>query len=119
MATSCQKETRLHLETTEIGTVYTVRYATDGVPHLATLYSEEEYDALLMQLMELARNGSVVELSEGSFSSPSMYTKESVSYSSSNNSDAAAWSKQKMKEGYRVRVTYDSSTNAYSCTAYK
>lgn len=123
MAVGCQKEniTELRPETSisETGTVYTVQYAVDGVLHTETLHSEEEYNALLMQLMALSRSGAVVEISDDNYSPNAFPTKESVTYTTPSDEDAAAWTQQKTSEGYRVRVTFDTTNNVHVCTAYK
>ena len=123
MAVGCQKEsiTELQPETSisEAGTVYTVQYAVNGVLHTETLHSEEEYNALLMQLMALSRCGAVVEISDDNYSPNAFPTKESITYTTPSESDATNWTKQKMSEGYKVRVTYDTTNNVHVCTAYK
>jgi len=123
MADGCQKEniTELRPETSisEVSTVYTVQYAVDGVLHTKTLHNEEEYNALLMQLMALSRSGAEVEISDDNYSPNAFSTKESVSYTTPSESEAIKWTKQKMSEGYKVMVTYDTNNNLYVCTAYK
>ena len=123
MAFGSQKEsiTEPQPETSisETGTVYAVQYAVDGVLHTETLHSEEEYNALLMQLMALSRSGAVVEISDDNYSPNAFPTKESITYTTPSESDATNWTKQKMSEGYKVRVTYDTTNNVHVCTAYK
>ena len=123
MAVGCQKEniTELQPETSisETGTVYTVQYAVDGVLHTETLHSEEEYNALLMQLMALSRSGAVVEISDDNYSPNAFPTKESITNTTPSESDATKRTKQKMSEGYKVRVTYDTTNNVHVWTAYK
>lgn len=123
MAVGCQKEniTELRPETSisEAGTVYTVQYAVDGVLHTETLHSEEEFDSLLTQLMALSRSGAVVEMSGDNYSPNAFSTKESITFITDSEVEATSWTKQKMAEGYRVRVTYDTLNKVHVCTAYK
>ena len=44
MSVSCQKETQIapQNEKTEVGTVYTVRYAVNGVTHTEYLYTDAD-----------------------------------------------------------------------------
>ena len=72
-----------------------------------------------MQLMALSRSGAVVEISDDNYSPNAFPTKESITYTTPSESDATNWTKQKMSEGYKVRVTYDTTNNVHVCTAYK
>ena len=120
MAISCQKETIVEPQTNvaENVTVYTVTYSIDGVMHTSTLYSEEAYNAFVMQLMMLARDGQTVVLSNGSITGTSL-AKEKLYFSTRIEAEATAWTIQKMKEGYTVTVSYDQSTGTYNCVAEK
>ncbi len=123
MATSCQKENISDFTSesaiSEASTVYTVHYAVNGIMHSITLQSEEEYDALIMGLMDLAQKGYMVEFYDNHYNPNVTHTKETITYSTPSNTDATSWSKQKTKDGYRVQVTYDNSENVYVCIAYK
>lgn len=123
LAVSCQKEsiTDIMPETSisEAGTVYTVQYAVNGVLHTATLHSDEEYNAFVMQLIALAREGYEVEFRDGDASSNVMPTKEVVTYTTDDEKDATEWSVRMIKKGYKVTVSFDSNTNLYTCVATK
>ena len=103
----------------EVGTVYTVHYALNGVMHTERLSNEAEYDALLLRLMALAREGYEVEISGGNAAQTLSMSKEVVTYTTKKESEAIAWSKQKIDEGYNVYVTYDQETGIYTCIAYR
>lgn len=123
VATSCQKENTLDFapKTTisEAGTVYTVQYAVDSVLHIATLQSKEEVNALLMQLMALAREGYNVEVFDNNYSPSASPTKEVVTYTTSSDTAATEWTATKMSQGYTVQITYNQSNNTYTCRAFK
>jgi len=123
MATSCQKEKIADVisetEVSEVSTVYTVRYAVDGVPHVATLQSKEEVNTLLMQLMALAREGSNIEVFDNNYSPNAVPTKEVVTYTTSSDTAATEWTATKMSQGYTVQITYNQSDNTYTCRAFK
>ena len=123
VATSCQKENTLDFapETTisEVGTVYTVQYAVNGVLHSESFQNEEDVDALLMRLMTLAREGYDVMFFDNNYNPNALSTKEVVSYTTSSDAEATKWSKEKMKDGYTVHISYNQSNNTITCTAYK
>ncbi len=123
MATGCQKENFADVTSesaiSEASTVYTVQYAVDGVPHIATLQSKEEVNALLMRLMALAREGYNVEVFDNNYSPSASPTKEVVTYTTSSDTAATEWTATKMSEGYTVQITYNQSDNTYTCRAFK
>ena len=123
MATGCQKENFADVTSesaiSEASTVYTVQYAVDGVLHIATLQSKEEVNALLMQLMALAREGYNVEVFDNNYSPSASPTKEVVTYTTSSDTAATEWTATKMSEGYTVQITYNQSDNTYTCRAFK
>ena len=123
MATGCQKENFADATSksaiSEASTVYTVQYAVDGVLHIATLQSKEEVNALLMQLMALAREGYNVEVFDNNYSPSASPTKEVVTYTTSSDTAATEWTATKMSEGYTVQITYNQSDNTYTCRAFK
>lgn len=123
MATGCQKENFADVTSesaiSEASTVYTVQYAVDGVLHIATLQSKEEVNALLMQLMALAREGYNVEVFDNNHSPSASPTKEVVTYTTSSDTAATEWTATKMSEGYTVQITYNQSDNTYTCRAFK
>lgn len=123
MATGCQKENFADVTSesaiSEASTVYTVQYAVNGVLHIATLQSKEEVNALLMQLMALAREGYNVEVFDNNYSPSASPTKEVVTYTTSSDTAATEWTATKMSEGYTVQITYNQSDNTYTCRAFK
>lgn len=80
MAVSCQKENVMDFapETavSEVGTVYTVQYAVNGVLHSESFQNEEDVDALRMRLMTLAREGYDVMFFDNNYNPNALSTKE-------------------------------------------
>ena len=68
-----------------------------------------------MQLMELTRQGYAVELYEENSPCTNGQAKESITYVTSNASDAAHWSMRQAKEGNKVSITYDEVNHVYIC----
>ena len=121
MAVSCQKETVAEPQSknAELGTVYTVRYAVNGITHTETLGSDAEYDALLLRLFALARMGYEVEIMNGDGPANATLALEVITFSTTNEQEAIAWVKQKALEGYRVHMSFDQTTGTYNCIAYR
>lgn len=123
ITTGCQKENFADVTSesaiSEASTVYTVQYAVDSVLHIATLQSKDEVNALLMQLMALAREGYNVEVFDNNYSPSASPTKEVVTYTTSSDTAATEWTATKMSQGYTVQITYNQSNNTYTCRAFK
>lgn len=120
MAVGCQKEVFADGQSSvaEVGTVYTVRYAIDGVPHSETLYSEDEYSGFLARMMALARIGYRVELFSENVPQQQS-SKKTVTFTTGNENEATTWSKKMMDDGYNVVITFNEKENVYVCVAYK
>ena len=120
-AVSCQKETMIEPQNVvaEDVTVYTVRYTINGVPHTERLNTSAEYDALLLQLFALAREGYEVEIMGGDSTINEALAKEVVTFTTKKEAEATAWSKQKVDEGYTVHISYNQATGVYTCIAYR
>ena len=88
-----------------------------GVMHTAMPKSEEEYDALLMRLVILTRSGYEVEVSDDNYVPSALATKETLEYKTPNEADAFNWTKQKSREGYKVRMVYDEKKCEHICIA--
>ncbi len=119
MAVGCQKEMFVDPQSSleEASTDYTVRYTVNGVMHTAMPKSEEEYDALLMRLVILTRSGYEVEVSDDNYVPSALATKETLEYKTPNEADAFNWTKQKSREGYKVRMVYDEKKCEHICIA--
>ena len=122
MAISCQKETIVVepvIPVADTKTTYTVRYSIDGVIHYGSCQSETEIDTLYNSLMDLAQDGSTIIIYSNNQSSQATQTRDVVTYSTSNKSDAVQWIKKMILLGYDVVIEYDEETGMFNCTATK
>lgn len=121
MAVSCQKENVMDFvpETTasEVGTVYTMQYAVDGVLHSITISNDSEWDAFMLTIFALSREGSKINLMDENRPANGFLTKETQVYTSTNESNASTWTQEKVLGGYRVTVVYNQTTREYTCIA--
>ena len=120
-AISCQKETMVEPQNVvaEDVTVYTVSYTINGITHTERLNTSAEYDALLLQLFALAREGYEVEIVGGDAARNEAMAKEVITFKTKKEEEATAWTKQKVDEGYTVQVTFNQATGEYTCIAYR
>ena len=97
----CQKETMIESPNivVEVDTVYTVCYSVNGITHTELLNNEAEYNALLLQLFALTREGYEVEIVGENAIGSAMLEKERLIYTTDKESEAVAWTKQKINEG--------------------
>lgn len=121
LATSCQKEHFAEPQTTmeQSEDLYVVHYTVDGTTYIQTLNSEEEYDALLRQLLQWAREGKRVRFYDSNRHTASNATKDILHYDTTNENDAITWCKERADEGFEVEMEYDPVRGIYHCTATK
>lgn len=119
----CQKENielpNRKTAVSETATVYTVRYAIDGVAHLTTLYGEAEYSAFVYGLLTLAEQGHEVLFHNALQTSSDAATREVVTYTTGDKDEAHDWASRMEKEGYMVKIKYDTANNEFVCIAYR
>jgi hypothetical protein len=121
MAVSCQKENLVEPQTSiaENGTMYTVKYAVNGVTYSAAIHNDAEEQALMQYLLSLSRDGNtVVFFDEGAYSQ-STGAKDTQVHTTTSEANAGSWSVKQIHDGYQVSVTYNSSTGEYVCIATK
>lgn len=121
LAVSCQKENIID-ETNivaENGTVYTVRYAVDGVTHQLTLVGDEAWHDFLNRMLALAEEGHEVSFRNEEAASRVVSTKEVVTYTTDNGEDALNWAEKMVDDGYTVTITFDKEKKIYTCYAIK
>ncbi len=121
LVTGCQKEEVVNNPNypTESISMYIAEYSINGTAYREILHSEKEYNALLMRLMALAREGNEVSIQNGVTIGHGGITKDVVVYTTQDEKDAARWAKEMTDEGYKVTITFDSSTNMFTCVAVK
>ena len=115
-ATGCQKENMLPLSGNE-QTMETIQvvYSINGEVFLTTL-SESEWDAFLERMMALAREGYEVSFSKNR-SSLTSQSKEIVTFVTTSEQKAHAWSNEMLNQGYEVTISYNQKTGEYTCIA--
>lgn len=108
MAVSCQKENFMEPQSSvmEVDSVRSVLYSVNGVEHSVTLYNDEEWDAFVDTMMSLARQGYDVRFVDQNAAAHSIATKDTQTYTTSNQADAKAWAKEKAGQGYSVSTSY-------------
>ena len=118
---SCQKEQDANLQNTVVETTakYTVSYSINGVNYSASLQNDMELDALLHQLLAIARQGNRVVVVDNTLSSRMVSTKEKIVYTTTDENEAFAWAAARIKEGYTVEISFDEHTGVFTCTAIR
>jgi len=121
MAVSCQKENLVNenFVVAENVTVYTVSYTVDGVTHQLTLIGEEAWQDFLHHMLALAEEGHQVTFRNEEAASRAVPTKETVTYTTTNQDDAFYWSEKMVNEGYVVTIKFDKESGVYTCIAIK
>lgn len=121
MAVSCQKENVMDLASgttvSETGTVCTVQYAVDGALHSTVISSDNDWDAFMQTVFALSRNGYEVRIMDEKRPAYGFSTKETRVYTTTHESSASTWSKDKVYNGYKVTVVYSPNTGEYTCIA--
>ena len=118
-ATGCQKESTEYLpfQSAECISAYTMEYSIDGETHRAMFQTKDEYNAMILRLMSLAREGYEVKVRNGNIPLREASSKEVVVYTTSDENDAAKWTSSMTAAGYSVTVTYDEQKGLYTCIA--
>ena len=115
-ATGCNKENIA--DSAVVTSESTVYYNASGSYGSENLSDNDAWDAFLDRMFALAREGYEVTISGSS--QPSLgATKEVVTYTTTSESDAKHWAKEKTQQGYTVSISYDNRTGVYTCTAIK
>ena len=116
-ATGCQKENEFNPLVDSEQTTETIQvvYSINGEVFQTTL-SESEWDAFLERMMALAREGYEVSFSKNR-SSLTSQSKEKVTFVTTSQQEAIAWSSNMVDQGYEVTITFDKKTGVYTCVA--
>ena len=103
----------------ETGTVYTVQYAVNGVLHSITISNDSEWDAFMQTVFALSREGYDVRIMDENRPANGFSTKDTQVYTTSSEANASTWTKEKVKTGYQVSISYDETSGVYTCVAQK
>lgn len=119
MAVSCQKENIVEPQsaTAEVGTVRTVLYAVNGVEHTVTLYGDEAWNVFVDNMLLLSEQGHDIRFINESAGTTEFSTKETQTLTTTSQSEANAWMKEKGDEGYTVTLKYEKGL--YICVAVR
>ena len=115
-AASCTKENAMD-GIGDVATSYSAIYIVEGQHYYANPQTEEEWSLFLDRMFALAEEGYTVQFMRNGVQTSS--TKEKVTYTTTSLSDAKAWCRQKVEDGYDVTMTYDQQTGVYTCIAVR
>lgn len=117
----CQKDTIAvsGVTTEEFSESRLVRYSIDGITHETNTSNEEDYNSLIDMLVALAKEGRNVTFWREDVTGTLSPTKDIVTFTTTSEVEAAAWSKNMMDHGYTVNISYNTKTGIYTCTAIK
>ena len=120
-ATGCQKDNIVESQTSmrvqQNVIVRDVTYTIDGITFYATIHGDQNWQDFLKQMFDLIKEGHKVSIRNSDISSNGSLTKQTVTYTTSSQSDAQQWTDKMTREGYEVWVEYDPRTGIYTCTA--
>jgi hypothetical protein len=119
MAVSCQKENLVEPQSTtaEVGTVRTVLYAVDGVEHVVTLYGDDAWNVFVNNMLVLSEQGHDIRFINESAKTSVLPTKETQTLTTTSQSEANAWMREKGDEGYTVTLKHENGQ--YTCVAVR
>ena len=118
---SCQKEvlTEPTSSTVENSATRTIFYTVNGTAYRQVIHSDEDFDALMLTLFALAREGYTVRMMDENQSFNEYSAKETVTYTTDDEGKAKKWAKEKTLEGYVVTITFNQQTGEYTCVAVR
>lgn len=117
-AASCQKNNEFSVIGSEqvTETIHVV-YSINGEVFQAVL-GESEWDSFIERMLALARDGYEVSFSKNR-SSLTSQSKEQVTFVTTSEQEAHAWSNDMVNQGYYVTISYNKKTGEYTCIAIK
>ena len=120
MATSCQKDSEM-ISSQELSQkslaqeTSIIYYWVDGEEHYQKYVSQEEYNEIFDYLIILAEEGHIIDI-EGN-NNPEYAPAKKVGFKTSDREEIKEWGKKMVKQGYNVKITFDSETGTYKGTA--
>ena len=118
-AVSCQNEESWPQETRieNNATAYFVGYSIDGTMYQQTVIGNKAIFDFIQYMVILAEDGHIVRVIDEGCRLADCYSKEAVSFSTQDRTEAVRWSLMMFKKGYEVVIT--AKDGAYTCTANK
>ena len=118
-ATGCMKEEKAFLpDNIDNKTETLVFHSANGENGSASLTDDISWDLFLSRMFALAAEGYPVTIYPTSYVS-SISCKETVTFTTTDQAEAEAWTKAMLLEGYSVNVAYDPKTGIWTCIATK
>lgn len=120
-AVGCQKENIVESQTamqiTQNVGVRNITYTIDGVIFYTTIRGEQHWQVFLDSMFALVKEGHRVSIKNSDISSNGSQAKQTVTYTTSSQSDAIDWCNKMIGAGYEVSSYYDERTGKYVCIA--
>lgn len=121
VVSGCQKETLTEVEcpAVVVAEQNAVHYTIDGIPYSIVIYNDDEWSEFMKSMMSQSRNGRRVVIEKGNRDSRDMATKETLVYTTTDESSASKWTKEKVAAGYVVTMSYNEKTKEFICIAVR
>lgn len=119
LAASCQKENIMNqpTATTAVASVHTIQYTIDGVEQIITLYGDDGWEIFVDHMLLLTLQGHDVSICDTSIASHKALAKDVQTFTTKDQSEAKAWAKKMISQGYTVDTTY--KDGMYICVAIR
>lgn len=111
VTTGCQKESFEEIPQN----ANTMQYTVSGDAYSIVLSGNESWNMFLDRMFALAKEGETVVI-WGNTTSATKY-KETVTFTTTSEAEAKAWTTNMLLQGYTVDISYDEGTGVYTCIA--
>lgn len=111
-AASCQK---VPSDFERVPATRQVQYIVEETAYSAVLSNDDDWDLFLDNIFALAKEGYSVMI-RGNMGRTSV-EKKTVTFTTTSESEAKKWVKERLSEGYSVSVDYDKTTGVFTCIA--
>ena len=116
--TGCQKESNVALLGNEIHQpIGQMQYTMDDVTHTLPIFDYKDMNQLIDNMFALAKDGYTVEIQNNS--RVSVKYDEVITFKTTSEEEAKAWTTNMLFLGYDVTVSYDEDSGVYTCIARK
>jgi hypothetical protein len=118
-AVGCQKENIVEPSThiQQNVSVRNITYNIDGISYHCTIKSDKNWNVFIDWMISLAKEGHTVSFHNDDTHIASGFTKDVVTYVTTDEKKANEWSNKMIDNGYNVTITYDPRTGEYTCVA--
>lgn len=98
---------------------YLMYYSIDGREYRADISSTSERSLFFDQMFALASQGRRVRISRHKMTSYYGYTKETVTFTTTDIAEAKQWAGNMINAGYTVEILHNPDTGVFTCIATK